>query len=228
MSKFWFLDHELKSYIKLSRLAKRAPLGQLNSSAFSAAMTRFQIAMNGPLSDDGPLPPDFMIPQLAMPETGFAPDYLDSGGARFCSRRFRDAMAQPENVVQYLPVELITGGAEVRAQDYRLMRVMAIQSAMDLDRSDCRIREWTHRITGEIIRSPDNLRRVVLIEDLQPRTEIFRVAESPVDVLVVDALADRVLRAGCTGIAFAHIDNLRIGNRKERYRTVDGLREQIV
>jgi len=40
---------------------------------------------------------------------------------------------------------------------------------------------------------------LALRENLVPRTEIFRLEESSTDILVTDAVAGRVLRAGCTG-----------------------------
>jgi hypothetical protein len=63
---------------------------------------------------------------------------------------------------------------------------------------------------------------------LIPQTEIFRIAEITSSMLVTDALAERVLRAGCTGLEFAHPDNLWSGKRVERYRTADGIAERSV
>ena len=48
--------------------------------------------------------------------------------------------------------------------------------------------------------------KLVLQEGFYPRTEILRVAEHTLDVLATDALAERVLKAGCTGLDFRHLE----------------------
>jgi hypothetical protein len=99
---------------------------------------------------------------------------------------------------------------------------------MDLVRSDCVLEEFTHRLTGERMTWPRNIRRFVLLDNLIPQTEIFRIAEIRSRILATDALAERVLRAGCTGLEFSHPDNLWSGKRVERHRTADGIAEQRV
>ena len=131
--------------------------------------------------------------------------------------------------MQFAPLEIVAGGEEVRAQDYRVLRVLANQKAMDLDRSECEIEERVNPITGQLERVPALFTdRFVLLEDLQPRTEIFRLDESPSHVLVADAVAERVLRAGCTGMRFTDPACPRYGMRVVRYRTADGIGEDRV
>lgn len=179
-------------------------------------------------SDDIPLPDGFPAPRLALPRKGFAPDYFVFGIYHFCSRRLRDARAQPEHVIQFTPVDLVDDGEEARAQDYRLRRVLAQQPAMDLDRSDCKLEDSTNRITGETTKYPRWVERFVLLDGLRAQTEIFRMAETPTDVLVVDALAERVLRARCTGMAFSDPAKLQHAMHVERYRTATGTGERNV
>ncbi|HEY2133196.1 MAG TPA: DUF1629 domain-containing protein, partial [Acetobacteraceae bacterium] len=179
-------------------------------------------------SDDVALPEGFPAPFLVLPLNGFAPDYFIYSGYRFCSRKLRNALAQPDHVIQFAPAELIQGGPEVQAQDYKLMRVIAKQQAMDLKQSDYRKEEHVNRITGEIEIWPRFMRRFVVLENLKPATEIFRIKESTTNILVTDALAERVLRAGCTGMEFVDPENMQVGPRMLRYRTVNGITERPV
>jgi hypothetical protein len=48
------------------------------------------------------------------------------------------------------------------------------------------------------------------------------------NILVTDALAERVLRAGCTGMEFVDPENEQFGPRMLRYRTADGIAERPV
>ena len=59
---------------------------------------------------------------ISLPRRNFAPDFLIFGPYSFASRRLRDALALPERIVQYWPVELLAGTVEAEAQDYRWMR----------------------------------------------------------------------------------------------------------
>jgi hypothetical protein len=47
-------------------------------------------------------------------------------------------------------------------------------------------------------------------------------------VLVTDAVAERVLRAGCTGMEFFDPANRYSGKRVVRYRTADGIAERRI
>jgi hypothetical protein len=108
------------------------------------------------------------------------------------------------------------------------MRVIAKQQAMDFQRSDYRKEEYINRITGEVEIWPAFIRRFVLLEGLKPATEIFRIHESPTNILVTDALTERILRAGCTGMEFVDPENMQVGPRMLRYRTANGIAERPV
>ena len=225
----WFLgsDPDL-SWDFDQMLLNDEALGMSNHREVAIAKAELRDATNSLISDDVPLPDGFPAPQLVLSASGFSPDFFEFAGDCFCSRRFREALAQPEHVVQFTPVDILAGGEEVRAQDYRMLRVLARQKAMDLDRSDCDLEDWVNRLTGVPQRVPSFINRFVLLDDLQPRTEIFRVDESSSYVLVADAVAERVLRAGCSGMQFTDPACPRHGKRVVRYRTADGIGEYRV
>jgi hypothetical protein len=223
----WTLRSDANIQWKLAKFLKAdSKIGVQNAQDFKIALSHLRDATKSCISDFVMLPDWFPPPQLKMPLVGFCADYFSHNGLYFCSRRFRDTLAQPENVVQFAPVELIDGGPEVVAQDYRLIRVMAHQPAMDLERSDCSIEYYPAYRTGEPIRIVGEIKRYVLLEGLTPDTEIFRVDEHPTTILVTDAVAQRVLRAGCTGMEFGHIDNPQGLTGIVRYRTIDGIAER--
>jgi len=229
MRPLWFLEEDADSAYEFGRMLLRdAKLGVQNTQELACAGRALSNATRSLTSSDVPLPDDFPPPRLFLPEKKFTPDYFIFGGYRFVSRQFRDALAQPEAVVQYVPCEVVGGNAESRAQDYRLLRVLAIQPAVDLERSECELEDFTNRWTGERTKRPRSVDRYALLADLVPKTEIFRMAEERTYVLTTDALAERVLRAGCTGMEFSDSANRQSGMRIDRYRTADGIGEHRV
>lgn len=224
----WFMKSDPNvSWDFCQALLRDGELGVLNTREFTLA----EYALDDPngilTSDDVLLPNGFPALRLAMPED-VAPDFFYYESFTIVSRRLKDVMAQPQNVVQFIPVELVRGGAQAHAQDYHLMRILPRQPAIDLERSECRVEEYTNRITGQRFKRPENIRRFILLDDLHPHTDIFRVTEIPSRVLVTDSLAYRVLLAGCSGVEFSDPANRQGGKRVERYRTPDGFAERKV
>lgn len=173
-------------------------------------------------------PAEFPRPVAALPDWPFAPDFWRFGRYDFASRRLRDVLAQPADVIQFLPFDLVRASAAARAQDYRWMRVLPRQPAMDIARSDCEVADYIDGITGEPGKFLRRIDRFVLLDGLVPRTEIFRLDESPAYILATDALAARVLQAGCTGMEFSDPANQRGGMRVDRIRTAHGIAERRI
>lgn len=153
-----------------------------------------------------PLPPGFPKVVMYFPSNGFAPDYFSFGSYKFCSARLRDVLAQPSDVVNYTPIDFRCQGTKALAQDYQRMRVIAVQPAMDMARSLYTADDEVDPASEDAARWVRNIDKIVLREDFVPRTEIFCMAERITDVLATDALAERVLKAGCTGLSFEHLE----------------------
>ena len=223
---FWLLREEVDIAYEFDQaLAQDAGLGVLNDHDLMTAWHHLRDT-SGDL--DTSWPAHFPHPVAGMPEWSFAPDFWAFGMYKFASRRFRDALAQPGDVVQFLPVDLVRASAAARAQDYRWMRVLARQGGLDLARCECEIEERPHAVTGKPVRSLNNIDLLALRDNLVPRTDIFRLDECRTFILVTDAVAGRVLRAGCTGMEFSDPANRQGGKRIERYRTADGIAERRV
>ncbi len=174
-----------------------------------------------------PLPPDF--PKLIMnfPSNGFAPDYFTFSSYKFCSLRLRNALAQMPDVIDYTPIDLRCQDAKAVAQDYQRMRVIAQQPAMDMERSLYEADNEVDPDTGKTVRWIRDIEKIVLREDFEPRTEIFCMVEDPLNVLATDALAERVLKAGCTGLEFRHLETPDwISGTRITVRTKNGTRQR--
>ena len=225
----WLWQWELRAFTKFTRLLARDPsLRVTNGSELDIRKSRIRQATNNWAARNFLLPDDFPMARIALTQTDFAPDYLSQGGFEFCSMRLRDALAQPPEVVQFLPIEVVAGGEAVRAQDYMRMHILAQQPAMDIARSDCELEEVTHRVTGRVFTRVAWINRFVPLDGLEPRTEIFQPAEAPGRILSTDALAVRVLAAGCTGLEFQDPAVPWHGMRVERIRTTTGIAERRV
>lgn len=165
---------------------------------------------------------------ISLPRRNFAPDFFTFGPYSFASRRLRDVLALSERVVQYWPVELLAGTVEAEAQDYRWMRVLPVRLAMDWARSVCKFRIMTGRNTGHrLLITTNRVRRFAVKPGLRPAAELSWAAEDcGPGPLATDALAERVLRAGCTGVAFQDPRTAHTYQGIKLFRTADGVRER--
>jgi len=196
----------------------------VNHAEFSRDLFDLYHSQPVKVPSDVPLPDGFRVPVLSLPPLDFEPDLFSMRGVEFVSRRFREALAQPDDVIQYWPVELARASEKARAQEYMHMRVLAWQASMDLERSDYDTIEGRDRLTGETFTTVSMLTRFVPIAGLAPRTEVFRSAEARLTILVVDSVAERVMRAGCTGVVFRDPETCWMDGVAERHRTADGVR----
>jgi len=222
----WFLkDNPYVSYDLGEALVQDASLGVINTH--DLAMSHYDLAV---ATGDGDAfwPADFPLPVAALPDWPFAPDFWRFGIYDFASGRLRDALAQPAEIIQFLPFDLVRASTAARAQDYRWMRVLPRQPAMDIARSDCEVADYVDGLTGKPGKYLRRIDRFALLDGFVPHTEIFRLDESPAFILATDALAGRVLRAGCTGIEFSDPANLQGGKRVDRIRTAHGISERRI
>jgi hypothetical protein len=221
----WLLRYEPRAHARISwHLLRSGKPDVLNEDEVDNAERTARIASGVVTFSGNPLPVEVPPLQLAMPDTGAPPDYFGVGGWEFCSRRFREALAQPEYVVQFAPVDLIGGNARARAQEYRRMRVLACEPVMDMERSE-------YQPVGDMLPTPGlsapqalYVWRYALLENLQPRTGIFRIDRTSGDLMVTDAVARQMLRAGCTGVEFRD-PTVHTSTDMCRIRTVTGVVE---
>lgn len=169
-----------------------------NEAALRASLHAQRLA-SGPRrgSHSLPVPKDFPRPQLAMPAQAFHPDFVTSASWQFCSRRLREVLAQPHDTVEFIPVDLVAGSAGARARDYALMRVLAWEDVIESDRPQC-MADRNIEALGTATVSHFKLR-----PNANPRHEVFKVEQTAGAIFVADPVAERVMRARCTGIEFS-------------------------
>lgn len=208
------------------RALKKGDIKVLNGLEWEMAVT----ATTGSRRSLGPgtssLPACFLRLALELPDGVWdAPDYFEFGIFSFISAKFRDAVGVLPTELQYLPLDLRTGRERARKQDYNLLRVTAHQPAMDCERSVYELGSVTApgRPTTSFVRSIDSY---VLRDDIVPASEIFWDDIVPTSLLAVDALAERVMKAGCTGIRFRDPATYKLLSGLLRYRTATGVAEE--
>ena len=172
------------------------------------AIRSFNLSLpgNAPWSDALPL--DFPRPILRMPleeSPLLAPDYFGLGNRLFVSRRMREAMALPDWTVSYVPAEIETGSRLARSQGYAFMYPRAFAPVIDPEASECRVNTFTSAKTGDTITDISGVGVMRFKADMKvPADLFFDPMGGHVYILAADALAQRALDAGCTGIQFEH------------------------
>ena len=171
------------------------------------------------------LPDDLPPMLLNYPMQGsILPDLLHPWRLHLCSARLRDAMALPPGVVQYLPVDIRALDPRVHAMDYKALHILAYQPVIDLKRSDVTIELKPDRHTGGIYPWFSFDKRWAIRAGFQPQTDLFCSAEDVHEVFVTDALAERVMRAGCLGCVFKHPEGPNYsGGLPQTIRTARGI-----
>ena len=224
---YWIVGTDWRTDDRTNRLiGKKNGLRFSNQEKLLDAIAPYFRARQAGYRGNPIFPPDILKPKLFMPKRNFAPDYLSYGGTVFVSRRLREAMALPDCTVQYIEIELLDGSPKAFAQDYRWMNILACHSAIDLDQSKPVMSGEHVYPTGETFRFIRSYNRIVLRDDIPVSAELFRVAEDLIIVLASDALAERVMRAGCTGIAFEDPTTAHRYGSIHRYRTATGVEEE--
>jgi len=154
--------------------------------------------------------------QIEFTAEDYDVDCFDWNGFTFVSEKMRQAMALGPSDIQYLDVDSSRSAPLPRSKHYQIMHVPVTEDVSDPERSDYTFR---HRPSGDEVEGrPD---AVAFRRDVDPASEIFYDRFFKV-VFCTDALALRVLRAGCTEVRFVDPVDLRGWNR---FRTLRGVEE---
>ena len=174
------------------------------------------------------LPEGFPLLEMNMPVGDWpAPDFFNINILTFVSARMRSVLGLPGDVVQYLPVKLVAAGPLARTQDYQLLRVLTHQPAIDMSRSKYHVGGWTEDdgTKKEFILMVTSL---ALRANLLTRSDLFWADEIPVCLLATDALAERVMKAGCTGVQFDDPATTGVMKGARRTRVATGIIEEVL
>lgn len=225
----WVVSEDANKAEERSRFLGSPPAGTLVdipnwSTQFCAPMVEYwtsQSATSKSYGTPGPLVAN-------LPGDPWEPtDFIMPGGFPLVSRRFRDAVGDMPEALEHVPVTLLDSSHAVRAQDYRFLNVTAVQPAFDLKRSYGGKRNMV-RIGGVTYGPKHLIKCYYLLPGFVPATEIFHERELPGILLATDALAERVMRAGCTGVEFMDPATYHVLNGVTRFRTADGIGEAVL
>jgi hypothetical protein len=149
-------------------------------------------------------------PVFRFADPAFKLDYFDAG-MPCASLRLRHALGLTEAVISYRDIDLDDSPPAVRANEYRAFQLVNFADPVDWSRTsgeavDVRradgsaARQW-RLIPPNPVGRPN---RVYLRHDFVPPAPLFRATGTPW-MLATDDLADKVMRAGITDLAFLDI-----------------------
>jgi hypothetical protein len=150
--------------------------------------------------------------QIEFAPEDFNPDCFDWNGFTVVSEKMRRAMALGPSDIQYFEVDSSRAAPLPQSKRYQIMHVPVTEDVSDPEHSKYSLR---HRPEGvELWGRPAS---VAFRPDAEPAHEIFYDRFFRV-IFCTDALALRVLKAGCTGMRFLDPDL-----HNDRFRTLRGV-----
>jgi hypothetical protein len=150
-------------------------------------------------------------PVFRFGDPAFKLDYFDAG-IHCASSRLRRALGLTETAISYRDIDIDESPPAVRTNEYQAFHLINFADpvdwsrtpgvAVDVRRADGSTgREW--RLTPRHPLEPPPL-RIYWRDDFVPPAPLFRATGTPW-MLATDALADKVMRAGITDLAFLDI-----------------------
>ena len=171
--------------------------------------------------------------KLTILREDFEGDYFNWCGCMFVSEKLRNAMALGASVVEFFEVDDSESAALPRSKKYRMMLPLLEDDVSDRKRSRygwqmIRPRgyaaEKRHRIRPTKSDVPHYVYHIAIRPDFEPDCDLFYDSFFRHTLFCTDALALRVLEAGCTGMSFVSPAGYRKGRPRVR-RTLDGVEE---
>lgn len=162
----------------------------------------------------------FPVVQLQLTLTDYDADCFMYNMLTFVSERMRNAMALGPTEIQYFDVDTRASAPLPRSKNYKVMNIPVIEDVSDPLLSNYQMR----RLTPDTPEVPILVHEIAIRPDAQPTHQLFWDKFFRGYTFCTDALAMRVLRAGCTGVRF--FDTSRISLlRPKRFRTLRGVEE---
>ena len=172
--------------------------------------------------------------ELTMLREDFEDDYFNWGGVMFASEKLRNVMALDAPVVNFLEVDDSKSAALPRSKRYQIMQPLLEDDVSDKSRSRYswqprRLRHRPQSAERRRIRPrkgdvPPYVYSIAVRPDFEPDCDLFYDSFFANTLFCTDALALRVLEAGCVGMSFVSPLGYRKGRPKVR-RTLDGVEE---
>jgi hypothetical protein len=222
--RLWCFDYDYDVEAAMSRAQDRGQFDLLNDRQVTTAEMAFYRSLPGRWPWPDPFPADFPHPRFRIADPAATGDFFKWGTYRIVSRRLRAAMALPEWAVHYVPVDLDDSCRAAHEKDYAWMQTLAFAEAVDYRHSPgCK---WSTAIsakTGEPYISISWLDRIRFMPGLHVPADLFNDVNASAEYFATDALAERVLAAGCTGVWFVHPLWRAEGDGSYVIRTAEGM-----
>jgi hypothetical protein len=158
--------------------------------------------------------------KLVLTLEDFNVDFFQWCGSAFVSERMRQAMALDRSEGRFFAIDDSKSAPLPRSKRYQIMEPEAAEDVLDRERSQYYMRQFLPDIPSVPVMSG----RHFLKPDAATTHELFYDAFFTTELFCTDALALRVLKAGCTGLKFMDPDSR--GDRN-LFRTVRGVEEAI-
>jgi len=152
--------------------------------------------------------------ELTMLREDFGDDYFTWGGCMFASEKLRNAMALDASVVEFFEVDDVKSAALPRSKNYQIMLPL-LEDDLSEESRLVRLKK------GD---APPHTSGIEIRPDFEPDCDLFYDSVFSDSLFCTDALALRVLEAGCTGMNFVDPIGYRNGVSPVR-RTLAGVEE---
>ncbi|MBX7483873.1 hypothetical protein [Qipengyuania qiaonensis] len=201
--RFWLLKREYGWHNISDSLAEDGLLRMENGKAIWDANLAFHSLWRQEGLNPGPWPDDAPVPHIVLDEPDFHPDYFECESWRIVSARMAEAMALKSDDADLIPVTLTGNCAKAKAMEYRWLRIRTFTDFLDLERTNCSWEWATSRKTGNRYRDVHVRGHICFLPEAVAPAGLFE-DESGASIFATDALALRVIEAGCVGMIFDH------------------------
>jgi hypothetical protein len=149
------------------------------------------------------------VPVLRITDPAFALNYFLDSGIAYASRRLREALDLSDSVIRYRDIDLDGSPPALLAHQYQMFETVTFADPIDWDRTPAQYFDlaWPDGSIRRVRRldrslfAPLSRGRIYFRADFVPPAPLFRVPGTAW-TMATDALADRVMRAGITDVAF--------------------------
>jgi len=218
MSDFWVISQGIGTFEGLIKLADNfidPP------KAIYFEITNILELLKAGFFDDEKKNATFPAVQLCLSREDFDSDYFEWESDIFVSERMRDAMALDLSGARFFEVDASQSAPLPRSKNYQIMKVTANEDVSDPERSEYE----TDGPTLELPLRRSEIRNLVFRPDAQPKHELFYDRFCGYELFCTEALALRVLKAGCKGLLFCDPNDA--GGARRLCRTLRGVEEFI-
>jgi hypothetical protein len=215
MNYIWRLSTKFSTYLHLAAPTEdcETPI-TVTHNAYKNTIKDFNLGIYGGHIGDRPSP----AAELIMAREDFDDDYFTWGGCMFVSERMRQVMALDFSEVRFFEVDASQSAPLPRSKSYQIMEPLVTEDVSDPENSEYD----KESITPDNQFGPSQVECVAIRPDAAPVHDLFYDGFFASILLCTDQFAMRILKAGCTGVAF--VDPRGTGEgRGVLYRTLRGV-----